>query len=97
MKHKATVILSVIVIVLVGIISVQAYNHHRVSQKAHDAQIAAQAAAATRLKDAEQESYDIEVNNLLAICHKNLTAWQSLSAVQQARQPEPNCNLQSVQ
>jgi hypothetical protein len=94
MKHKLTVLICVIAIVIVGILSVQAYNHYQANQKIHNQTVATQNAKLAQQKANANQS---EVDQLKTVCNQEVAGFNQLSLVQRAKISLPNCEKISIE
>lgn len=97
MKRKVIAVICLLAVLVVGALSVQAYNHYRQTRNAQAAAAAKEATLEAQGKAIQQATFNTEVDKLEALCHKDYLAYQALPATQQAKQQAPNCSLQFVQ
>lgn len=93
MKRKLILAACIVVIAVVGILSVQAYNHYRRQRNA----VAAQAALQAKGEAQQKATFNAQVEKLDALCQRDYQAYQALTPAQKAKQQAPNCSLQFVQ
>lgn len=97
MKHKVTAAVCIVAIIVVGFLSVQAYNRYRHWRTVHTAQVTQQQADAAKSTADQQAAEKAHEAALEKLCAQDLTDYLSLSPAKQAQEQKPDCSSQFVQ
>jgi hypothetical protein len=97
MKHTLTVIVCAVALVVVGALSVQAYNKYEVQHNLHVAAVAASQAQAAKTAAAKASAFQTEQTSLKKVCQQELATYNTLTVAEKAKVTAPNCNLQFVE
>lgn len=97
MKHKVTLLLSIIVIVALGIVSIQTYNRHKAYEKQVYAEaLALQVQQATATKE-KQTIFQQGLAQLENQCSTDKLTYESLTPAEQAKTKAPDCEVNLVE
>ena len=93
MKHKLTVFVCLVAVVVVSILTVQTYNRHQHAQALTNAKLSASIAKQSKLQKEAAANYNAAVIKLNNFCKAVVTNPTLVQSAERVKIQVPTCNL----